>query len=77
MEKLRFRNNWVRCRMKLSRCMYIIKDSDLVYLDDNNIEETIGMEIAIIILQLFKDKYFINGNPYLLLENCVKPILEN
>jgi hypothetical protein len=74
--KIEVRNNWVRCKPRLARCMNIIEDNDLFYMDDD-IDETIDMKMAIILLQLFKDRYFDNDNPHLTLEDCVNPKLKN
>jgi hypothetical protein len=76
-EKLRITNNWVRCKPRLARCMNIIEDNELFFWTTMILMNQLEMEMAIILLQLFKDKYFVNGNPYLTLENCINSELRN
>jgi hypothetical protein len=52
-ERLGITNSWVRCKPRLARCMNLIDDNDLFYLD-NDVDEIIDMNMTIILLQLFK-----------------------
>jgi hypothetical protein len=55
-----------------------IEDNELVYLDDNNnIDETIITEFAIILFQLLKNAYLQDVNPHLPLKRSISPKIKS
>jgi hypothetical protein len=51
-------NKWITSKNHLARCTNILEDTDLYFMDEHKINDMVGMETAIKVLQIFKDKYF-------------------
>jgi hypothetical protein len=52
---------WIWSKNYLAGCMRVIEANDLYYMEEGKIDDTMGMETAITLLQIFKDQNFKNG----------------
>jgi hypothetical protein len=53
------------CKKKIEKCIYLIEDNNLWYIDDNFIDQEINLNSAIVLFQIFKDSFFKNNAPHI------------
>jgi hypothetical protein len=70
-------NCYATNKKKLEKCMNLIEEQDFIYMEENNIDQTISMETSIIILLIFKDSFFKNDSPHITFHRCMNKKIKN
>jgi hypothetical protein len=65
------------CKKKLENCMTLIEDNTFIYLEEDDVDQNINLEMSIILLQIFKDHFFKNNLPHITFHRCLNCKIQN